>query len=95
MGTGTGTDLIQLVIIHVPKHLSILDLNAPVFVFTYGESELLLAEAAARGWNVGGTAEVHYANGVAGGLEPTVTYSTARHHSAAAATAYAAAQSAG
>ncbi|HEY0679442.1 MAG TPA: SusD/RagB family nutrient-binding outer membrane lipoprotein [Chitinophagaceae bacterium] len=33
-------------------------------LLTYGESELLLAEAKQRGWNVAGTAAEHYNNGV-------------------------------
>ncbi|WP_199141255.1 SusD/RagB family nutrient-binding outer membrane lipoprotein [Pedobacter sp. ASV12] len=37
----------------------------PVFILTYAETELLLAEAKARGWDVGATsAKDHYKNGV-------------------------------
>lgn len=42
-------------------------INEPTFPFslmTYTEVEFLKAEAAARGWNVGGTALEHYTNGV-------------------------------
>jgi hypothetical protein len=68
------------------------DLNSPQFVLTYAESELLLAEAKARGWNVGTTtAAQHYANGVAAGLQSLSAFGAAATISAATATAYAAA----
>jgi hypothetical protein len=38
--------------------------NGITMLLTYAESELLLAEAKERGWNVPGTAAVHYNNGV-------------------------------
>lgn len=51
-----------------PRYSVYTNQASPIFVLTYAETELLLAEAAARGWNVGGTAATHYANGVAAGL---------------------------
>jgi hypothetical protein len=39
-------------------------LDAPTFFLTYGETELLLAEAAQRGWITTGTAATYYTNGV-------------------------------
>jgi hypothetical protein len=42
--------------------------NAPNFLLTYAETELLLAEAATRGWSVGANAATHYANGVRGAM---------------------------
>ena len=42
--------------------------NAPTFFLTYGETELLLAEAAQRGW-ISGSAATYYANGVTGAME--------------------------
>ena len=66
--TGTGDDLNPTGKYSRPKTSLYLSLNAPVFVLTYPESEFLLAEAAARGWNVGGTAAQHYANGIVGSL---------------------------
>jgi hypothetical protein len=42
----------------------LLQLNSPSIIQTYAEVELLLAEAAKRGWNVGGAASDHYNNGV-------------------------------
>lgn len=91
MGTGTGSDYNPIGGYSRPKTSLYLDLNAPVFILTYAESELLLAEAAARGWNAGGTAEVHYANGVAGALQTYGTYGTGGTIDAATATSYAAA----
>jgi hypothetical protein len=41
--------------------------NAPTFFLTYSETELLLAEAAQRGW-ITGSAATYYANGVAAGM---------------------------
>jgi Starch-binding associating with outer membrane len=42
--------------------------NAPTFFLTYGETQLLLAEAAYRGW-IPGSAATYYANGVTGAME--------------------------
>jgi hypothetical protein len=42
--------------------------NAPTFFLTYAETELLLAEAAQRGW-ISGSAATHYTNGVTGAME--------------------------
>jgi hypothetical protein len=41
--------------------------NAPTFFLTYSETELLLAEAAQRGW-ITGSAATYYANGVAAAM---------------------------
>lgn len=43
--------------------LGMLKLDGPLFILTYGETELLLAEAAER-FGIGGNPEVHYKNGV-------------------------------
>jgi len=48
--------------------------SGPNFILTYAESELLLAEAAARGWSVSGTAATHYANAVAAAMESLSTF---------------------
>jgi hypothetical protein len=58
-------------------------------VLTYAETELLLAEAAARGWSVGGTALTHYANGVSAALQSLATLGADGAISAATADAYA------
>ncbi len=65
--------------------------NGSVSIITYAESELLLAEAAARGWSVGPSASVHYANGVSAALQSLAGLSPNAAISAATATAYAAA----
>jgi hypothetical protein len=43
-------------------------LTAPTFFLTYGETQLLLAEAANRGWVTGTTDATYYANGVTGAM---------------------------
>jgi hypothetical protein len=43
-------------------------LDAPTFLLTYGETQLLLAEAAQRGWVTGTPAAAYYANGVTGSM---------------------------
>lgn len=90
-GTGAGDDLNPTGKYSRPKTSLYLSLNAPVFVLTYPESEFLLAEAAARGWNVGGTAAQHYANGIAGSLLTYGQFNGTTPISAADAQAYAAA----
>ncbi|WP_158827479.1 SusD/RagB family nutrient-binding outer membrane lipoprotein [Mucilaginibacter lacusdianchii] len=44
------------------------DRSAVNVIYTYGESELLLAEAATRGWNTG-SATTHYANALAADMK--------------------------
>jgi hypothetical protein len=65
--------------------------NGAVAIITYAESELLLAEAAARGWSVGPSASVHYANGVSAALQALAGLSPNAAISAATANTYAAA----
>ena len=89
-GTGTGGDLTPIGRYSRPRLDVYTDLDAPVFILTYAESELLLAEAAVRGWSVGGTATAHYANGVAAALQSLGTMSPAAAISAGTATTYAA-----
>jgi len=75
-----------------PRTTTYDDLNSPQFVLTYAESELLLAEAKVRGWNVGSTtAAVHYANGVSAALQSLAAFGTSAAISATIANAYAAA----
>jgi hypothetical protein len=47
-----------------PRTSVYLDRSGTNFILTYGETELMLAEAKVRGWNVTGTAADHYNNGV-------------------------------
>jgi hypothetical protein len=65
------------------------DLNTPGFILTYAETELLLAEAAVRGWNVNGTAAQHYHNGLSAALQTYATLNSAGTIPAATAEAYA------
>ncbi|MEO6358366.1 MAG: SusD/RagB family nutrient-binding outer membrane lipoprotein [Ferruginibacter sp.] len=67
--TGTGDDINVTGGYSRPKTAVYLDLNAPTFILTYAQTEFLLAEAAARGWNVGATAAAHYANGLAAAIQ--------------------------
>jgi len=53
----------------------LLKLNGPSFLVTYAQTELLLAEAAKRGWNVGASAATHYNNGVKAAMEQLAQYS--------------------
>ena len=53
----------------------LLKLDGPTFLVTYSETELLLAEAAKRGWNVG-DAQTHYNNGVAASMRQLAQYSS-------------------
>jgi hypothetical protein len=43
-------------------------LDAPTFFLTYGETQLLLAEAAQRGWVTGTSASAYYTAGVTGSM---------------------------
>ena len=42
----------------------LMEYDAPYIYISYAEVEFLMAEAAARGWNVNGTAAEHYKNGL-------------------------------
>lgn len=74
-----------------PRYSVYANTNAPIFVLTYAETELMLAEAAARGWNVGSTAALHYANGVIAAQTELATLGADLTISTATATAFAAA----
>lgn len=91
-GTGTGGDVTPIGKYSRPRLVIYTDLNSPQFVLTYAESELLLAEAKVRGWNVGSaTAAAHYANGVSAALQSLAAFGPSAVISAATADAYAAA----
>lgn len=55
---------------------TVLKLDAPEFHITYAQNQLLLAEAAVRGW-VSGTAATYFANGVRAHLEQMALYDPA------------------
>lgn len=74
-----------------PTTSTYISLNTPGFVLTYAQTEYLLAEAAARGWSVGGTAATHYANGLAAAIQTYGTLAASAAISAGTATTYAAA----
>lgn len=52
----------------------LLKLDGPTFLVTYAQTELLLAEAAKRGWNVGANAQTHYSNGVRAAMQQLSQY---------------------
>lgn len=91
-GTGAGADFTPIGKYSRPRTSVYTDLNSAQFVLTYAESELLLAEAKVRGWNVGATtASGHYANGLSAGIQSLGTLSSDAVISAATANAFAAA----
>jgi len=51
-----------------PRYAVYVDLNGVNMVITYGETELLFAEAASRGWATG-VAATHYANALAADMQ--------------------------
>lgn len=65
--TGTGGDVAPIGAYSRPTAIY-RDRNAPVFILTYAEVQLLLADAAARGISVSGTAASYYAAGLEGAL---------------------------
>jgi len=90
--TGSGTDAAALGNYSRPVTALYLSRNAPNFVLTYSQTELMLAEAKARGWNVGATtAAQHYANGVIAAMESLAQFASVGTISNATAAAYAAA----
>jgi hypothetical protein len=76
-GTGTGADVAPLGNYSRPRVAVYIQRAAPNFLLTYAETELLLAEAANRGWSVGATAATHYANGVRGAMQSLSQFGTA------------------
>ena len=88
--TGSGSDANPIGGYSRPTSAMYLGLNTPAFVLTYAETEFLLAEAAADGWNVGATASVHYANGLSAALQTYGTLNGTTPISAATADTYAA-----
>lgn len=54
----------------------LLKLDGPTFLVTYAQNELLLAEAAKRGWSVGANAQTHYNNGIRAAMEQLSQYNS-------------------
>jgi hypothetical protein len=70
--------------------INLIGLGEPTFIFTYGESELLLADAAER-FGIGGPAVTHYNNGVEAAITYLAEYNPAATISTGTAAAYVAA----
>jgi Starch-binding associating with outer membrane len=68
-GTGSGSDFAPLGKYSRPRTAVYLKLGGPIFILSYAETEFLLAEAKVRGWNINGTAKLHYANGLTGAIQ--------------------------
>lgn len=89
-GTGEGDDFTPIGKYSRPNTTIYGNLSGPVFILTYAQTELLLAEAAVRGYSVGGTASAHYQNAVKGALMALAPYGATAVISEATAAAYAA-----
>ncbi len=89
-GTGTGEDATPIGKYSRPTGIY-RSRSGPIFVLTYAQTELLLAEAATRGFAVGGTAAAHYKNGLSAGIQAVGKYGAAAVIDAATADTYAAA----
>jgi hypothetical protein len=77
--TGTGANVSPLGNYARPR-ISVFgaQTNVPVFIISYAQTELLLAEATARGWNTGSaSAADHFKNGVAAAMQGLVKLNTA------------------
>jgi hypothetical protein len=57
-----------------PNTATIANLATPTIIFSYSEVQLLLSEAAVRGWETAETAEVHYKKGIRASMESTLLY---------------------
>jgi hypothetical protein len=67
---GAAGDVAPIVKYSRPRASIYTNQNAPLYILTYGETQLLLAEAKVRGWNVGSsTAAQFFQNGVSGGIK--------------------------
>lgn len=68
--SGAGADITPIGKYSRPKSSLYRNRSGAIFIMSYATSELLLAEAAIRGWSAGGvSASVHYQNAVAGALQ--------------------------
>lgn len=76
--SGSGTDIAPVGKYSRPRTVVYLDRSGINMVFTYAETEFLLAEAKVRGWNVGGTsAAQHFANGVTAAMKSLAQFNSA------------------
>lgn len=75
--TGASDDLAILGKYSRPTTALYLDRSGPNFILTYAQTELLLAEAKVRGWNVGSeTAAKHFRNGVVAAMMSLAQFNT-------------------
>jgi hypothetical protein len=86
--TGTGDNAAPLGNYSRPRLNVYIQRSAPNVLLTYAETELLLAEAANRGWSVGTDAATHYANGLRGAMQELSQFGTAAAISSATIDAY-------
>lgn len=76
--SGSGADIARVGNYSRPRTSIFVDRSGVNFVMTYAETELLLAEAKVRGWNVGAlTAAEHYKNGVKAAAASLVQFNNA------------------
>jgi hypothetical protein len=73
-GTGTGDEFTPIGKYSRPRTSVYGDRSGPVFILTYAQTELLLAEAAVRGYSVTGSATLHYNNAVIAGMLSLATF---------------------
>jgi hypothetical protein len=66
----------------------LLKLDGPTFLVSFAQNEFLLAEAAKRGWSVGGNAQTHYNNGIRASMEQLSQYNSSATISNATIDAY-------
>jgi hypothetical protein len=77
--TGTGDDAYPAGKYSRPSIDLYLSKNTPGYVINYAETELLLAEAAARGWKINsGSASAHFANGVTAAMQSLAVLSASK-----------------
>lgn len=76
-GTGSGADFTAIGRYSRPRTTVYGNLSGPVFIFTYAQSELLMAEALVRGFSVGGSAAAHYHNAVSAGVQSLTPFGAA------------------
>ena len=90
--SGTGTDVAPVGKYSRPRTAVYLDRSGINMIMTYAETELLLAEAKARGWSVGSTtAAQHYANALTASMKSLEQFNAAAAISDATVATYVAA----
>jgi hypothetical protein len=90
-GTGSGDDFTPIGKYSRPAMSVYHDRTNPLFIITYAQTELLLAEAAVRGFSGAGDAATHYSNALVGAMLSLAPYGPEATISSGTATTYAAA----